>query len=58
MVSLHLTADIETLETRSKKLLSNYFLSAEKNANPLEDLLVNFFENFKNENILTLLDFI
>ena len=62
MVSLHLTAELDTLEIRSKKLLSNYFISADENSNPLvEDLLVEFEKfqkNFKNENILTLLDFI
>ena len=62
MVSLHLTAELGTLDIPSKKLLSNYFISAEDKSNPLvEDLLVEFEKlqkNFKNENILTLLDFI
>ena len=62
MVTLHLTAEFETLDIRSKKLLCNYFISAEEKSNPLvEDLLIEFerFQiNFKNENILKLLDFI
>ena len=52
MESLHTTSELETLDTRSKRLLSNYFKSAENNTNPIcEDLLVEFEKfqkNFKN----------
>jgi len=62
MENLHTISELETLITRSMKLLSNYFKSAENNTNPIvEDLFVEFEKfqkNFKNENILTLLDFI
>ena len=65
MVSLHLSAELMTLDTSFQdetQLLSIYFISAEEKSNPLvEDLLVKFEKfqkNFKNENILTLLDFI
>ena len=62
MLPLHNLAEIETLDARSKKLISNYFTSASANSNPIvEDLLEEFEkfqENFKNENIITLLDFI
>ena len=62
MESLHTTAELETLDIRSKKLLFNYFKTAENNTNFIvEDLLVEFEKfqsNFKNKNILTILDFI
>ena len=60
--NLHSLANLETLDSRSKQFISNYFTSACANSNPLiEDLLVEFDKfqiNFKNENIVTLLDFI
>ena len=52
----------EKLETRAKSMITKFFHKAAENENPLiKDLVVQFdhFEkNFKNENILTLIDFI
>ena len=60
--SLHSLADLDSFDSRSKKLISNYFSSVSANLNPLiDDLLIDFEKfqlNYKNENILTLLDFI
>ena len=53
---------MEDLNTRSKNLLKNYFDQAKTNQNPLINDLLDEFKlyenNFKNENIWTLIDFI
>ena len=59
---LHEWANMEDLNTRSKNLIKNYFDQAKTNLNPLINDLLNEFElyenNFKNENIMTLIDYI
>ena len=51
--TLHLWANIDDLNTRSKNLLKNYFDLAKKNQNPIIKDLLNDFEkfehNFKNK---------
>ena len=59
---LHSETNIEKLESRSLLLLSNYFSQGLANKNPLVENLVAEFERFeltfKNNNIITLIDFI
>ena len=59
---LHDEAEFETLEVRSIRMLKLYFSKGEINFNPLCSELIEGFEifnhTFKNENIITLLDFI
>ena len=59
---LHDEAEFETLEVRSIRMLKLYFSKGEINFNPLCSELIEGFEifnhTFKNENIITLVDFI
>ena len=60
--TLHQWSDLETLENRAINLLRKYFDQGKMNQNPLIAELLNNFEkfekNFKNENIMTLIDYI
>ena len=59
---LHEMAEIETLEERATKLLTTYFDKANINNNQLIENLIEGYDhynnNYKNENVTTILDFI
>ena len=58
---LHEWSYTEKLESRAKRMITNFFDQAATNSNPLIIDLVKdfslFINNFKNENIMTILDY-